>query len=374
MKGFKAGGLRRKYGLAIILSEKKTSSALMLTSNKVKASPLIVSKENIEKGEIFGIVANSGNANCFTGKRGLKNAFRMCELAAKKFKLRPENFLVASTGIIGKQLDMKEIETLINEIKLGSSEEYWRNSAKAIMTTDTIEKIVTRKIGKAEMIGIAKGSGMIAPCLQCHATMLCFLATNAFIPQDKINEMLEEAVENSFNMVNIDNDTSTNDMVVLLANGKVREDYNKIQKALNEACIELAKAIARDGEGATKYVEVKISGALTKEDARKAARAIAGSNLVKTAIFGENPNFGRVIAALGYSGAEIKPERITLIFNDVCIVEKGKIREENLKKARETLKEREIFIQLNLDLGEETAVAFGCDMSYDYVKINAEYN
>ncbi len=373
MKGFKAGGLRRKYGLAIILSERKTSTALMLTSNKVKASPLIVSKENLDKGEIFGIVANSGNANCFTGKQGLKNAFRMCELAAEKFKLKPENFLVASTGIIGKQLDMEEIETLINEIKLGSSEEYWRNSAKAIMTTDTVEKIVTRKIGKAEMIGIAKGSGMIAPRLK-HATMLCFLATNALIPQDKISEMLEEAVENSFNMINIDNDTSTNDMVVLLANGKVREDYNKIQRALNEACIELAKAIARDGEGATKYIEVKVSGALTKEDARKAARVIAGSNLVKTAIFGENPNFGRVIAALGYSGAEIKPERITLIFNDVCIVEKGKIKEKNLEKAREALKEREIFIQLNLDLGEETATAFGCDMSYDYVKINAEYN
>ncbi len=224
---------------------------------------------------------------------------------------------------------------------------------------------------------------MIAPDLT-HATMLCFITTDAYIPKDKIDEVLTNAVDESFNMLTIDNDTSTNDMIVLMANGMAgnKDIDEKFQEALSYVTLEIAKMMARDGEGATKYIEVQIKGAITKEDAKKAAKTIAGSNLVKTAIYGKNPNWGRIIAAAGYSGANINPNDISLTIETegkkVCLIEKGKILafqdSEELKIAEEILKKNEITITLDLNMGDGAATAFGCDMSPEYVRINAEYS
>ncbi len=385
--GFKVWGVRNgKYGVAIIFSEEPCSAFLLTTKNKVKAAPLIVS-ERRRNNKIHGIVANSGNANAMTGDKGIEDAERMCSIAAKATGVAPENFLVASTGVIGRPMPMEIIEELIKNAasRLECSSAGVKKAARAIMTTDTFEKLYSKEIrltsGEAVRItGIAKGAGMIAPNL---GTMLCFIFTDAFIPREAGEEILARAVEESFNQVVIDGDTSTNDMVVLLSNGKAGNktvDEN-FARAVEEVCVELAKMIARDGEGATKYIEVVVRGAKTKEDARKAARAVVSSNLVKTAVFGGDPNWGRIAAAIGYSGAEVEPEKLSLFASSkgkrVCLVEKGKPvaveNSEELKIAEEIFKDKEIFIEAELNLGEGEARAYGCDMSYEYVRINAEY-
>ena len=309
VRGFKAGGIRKdKYGLSMILSNTESNCSVMMTTNKIRAAPLIVSKDHARKGTISGIVANSGNANAYTGEDGILDSKKMCQLAAEKTGLNPENFIVASTGMIGRRLDIDTIEDMINHVStnLDSSSNTSLKAAKGIMTTDTQVKMISvkTKLGSGEEIeigGIAKGAGMIAPDLT-HATMLCFITTDAYIPKDKIDEVLTNAVDESFNMLTIDNDTSTNDMIVLMANGLAgnKDIDEKFQEALSYVTLEIAKMMARDGEGATKYIEVQIKGAITKEDAKKAAKTIAGSNLVKTAIYGKNPNWGRIIAAAGY--------------------------------------------------------------------------
>ncbi|MFQ5975214.1 MAG: bifunctional ornithine acetyltransferase/N-acetylglutamate synthase [Candidatus Hydrothermarchaeales archaeon] len=391
VEGFKASGIKKgKYGLSIIQSRCEANCAVMMTSNKIQASPLIVSTDHAKKGVVRGIVANSGNANAYTGKAGIEDSKRMCQLAAEKTGLKVEDFIVASTGIIGRRLDMETIEIMIGEVSknLEYSKEASLVAAKGIMTTDTRAKMISVKTkldsGKdIEIGGIAKGAGMIAPDL-VHATMLCFITTNAYIPRENIDESLKRAVDDSFNMLNIDNDMSTNDMVVLLANGLAgNQDVDeKFQEALDFVALEIAKMIAKDGEGATKYFEVNVKGASTKRDAKKAAKAVAGSNLVKTAIFGRNPNWGRIIAAVGYSGAEINPDEITLSMEadneSVGLIEKGKILAfpdtEGLRLAKEILKKGELRIAIDLNMGDEEATAFGCDLSPEYVKINAEYS
>jgi len=387
--GFRAAGVRDgKYGVALILSEKECRTALMITSNKVKAAPLFVSAEHA-RGEVYGIVANSGNANAFTGERGLKDARDMCGAAASRFNLNPENLLVASTGVIGRPLDMDKIGKLIEKAsdRLSPSSSASREAAKAIMTTDTFEKVIsvrtTLKDGTVvEIGGIAKGAGMIAPELM-HATMLCFITTNAYIPEEKIDSLLSEAVEDSFNLLVVDGDTSTNDMVVLLANGKAgnKDVDENFREALNFVTRELAKMIARDGEGATKYIEARVKGAFSLEDARKAARAIVSSNLVKAAVFGGDPNWGRIVSAVGYSGCRLEQDKISLFVSDsereVCLVKEGEPiafeGTEELEEAEEIFGSREIYITVDLGLGEAEATAFGCDLTYDYVRINAEY-
>ncbi len=386
VQGFSAGGVKDgKNGIAVILSEKEADCALMITGNKVKAAPLLVSAEHAT-GKVRGIVANSGNANAYTGEEGMEDARRMCELAAGELGLKAEEFVVASTGVIGRRLDMGVIESGIKEAAkiLGNSDEASLEAAKAIMTTDTTPKMVsvstTLNTGeRVEIGGICKGAGMIAPQLN-HATMLCFLTTNAYIPKDKLKPVLKRAVEQSFNMTVVDGDTSTNDMVVLMANGLAgNSDIDEhFTNALNHVTRELAKQIASDGEGATKSIEVEVKNAKSEADARKAAKAVVGSNLVKTAIFGGDPNWGRIIAALGYSGAEFEPEKVSLFMGGVCLVKEGKVLAysdtEELKAAEKALASKEIKITADLNAGNHTATAYGCDMSPDYVRINAEYS
>lgn len=389
-QGFRATGVKKgKYGVAIILSKAAANCALMITSNRIKAAPLLVSQKHFRRGEIFGIVANSGNANAYTGREGIENAKKMCKSAASKLGLKPENFLVASTGVIGRRMDVMAVEDGIKKAakNLKSSSEASLKAAKAILTTDRFPKMVsvrTRlKSGEEiEIGGIAKGAGMIAPQLK-HATMMCFLTTNACVPEDKVNIVLENAVEQSFNATIVDGDTSTNDIAALLANGLAgnKDVDENFQEALNYVTRELARMIAKDGEGATKLLEIIVQNAKNKEDALKAARAIARSNLVKTAFFGCDPNWGRIIAALGYSGAEFNPGKLSLFFEagnkKACLVDRGKALASQgtreLKTAEKILKEREIKVIADLHSGRESATVLGCDLTFDYIKINATY-
>lgn len=386
--GFKAGGVKRKdgYGVALIVSESKANSALMITSNRVKAAPLIVSREHHEAGDVRAIVASSGCANAYTGDAGINDAEKMCSLAASKLGLRAENIIVASTGVIGRRLDMEAIKSCLKAVELGSSKEASLSAANAIRTTDKYPKTVSVKTslrtGEAiEVGGIAKGAGMIAPDLK-HATMMCFITTNAFVPKDKIDAALEEAVSQSFNMTVVDGDTSTNDIVVLLANGKAgnRDVDDRFQGALNYVTREIAKLMVRDGEGATKLLVVEVNGARTKDDAVKAAKSIASSTLVKAAFFGEDPNWGRIVAALGYSGADFDPDAISITYSSrrgkIELVKKGKVlvdKKKELLKAKDVIKANEIRITVDLDSGAGMALAYGCDLTPDYVKLNSAY-
>ncbi len=387
--GFKAAGARSgKYGVALIKSEAPAIAAVMLTSNRVKAAPLLVSREHAGN-EIFGIIANSGNANAFTGEAGMRDARSMCSLAAELLGGSAENYLVASTGVIGRRLDLARVESLARRAaqSLECSPQASEAAARAIMTTDTFPKLCSVEAvledGKRYHVGgIAKGAGMIAPELR-HATMLCFLTTNARLEREELEEALAGAVEQSFNRVVIDGDTSTNDFVALLANGSSGCEGEGFQEALNLVTQTLAKSIARDGEGATKYIEVRVLGARSDAEAELAARAVAGSNLVKSAVFGGDPNWGRIVAALGYSGAELVPEKLSLYVGTkgderrVCLVKEGKPLAiegtQELKAAEEVFSGREIYITAELNLGSGRGEAYGCDLSYDYVRINAEY-
>ncbi|MEE9564328.1 MAG: bifunctional ornithine acetyltransferase/N-acetylglutamate synthase [Candidatus Hydrothermarchaeaceae archaeon] len=385
VQGFSAGGLKDgKNGIVVILSDKEADCALMVTKNRVKAAPLLVSAEHAT-GKVRGIVASSGNANAYTGPEGIEDARRMCEVAAGELGLKADEFIVASTGIIGRRMNMGVVEQSIKEAvkALDKSGEASLKAAEAIMTTDTTPKMVsvTTTLNTGEKVrigGICKGAGMIAPELN-HATMLCFLTTDAHVPEEKIKNVLENAVNQSFNMTVVDGDTSTNDMAVLLANGLAGNDGidEHFTEALNYVTRELAKRVAKDGEGATKFIEVEVKNAKSEMDARKAARAVVGSNLVKTAIFGEDPNWGRIIAALGYSGAEFNPEKVSLFTGEVCLVRDGKVLvysdTEELKAAKKALASKEIKITADLNAGKYSAMAYGCDMSPDYVRINAEY-
>lgn len=387
--GFKAQGKKEgKYGVGMIYCWKGADCAMMITSNKVRAAPLLVSKEH-SKNRIKAVIANSGNANAYTGEQGATDAREMCSIAGKLMGVIHDQVLVASTGVIGRRMDMEKIKKLAGEVSgnLGDAPQDSKNFSRAIMTTDTFEKSLSVRTElkdgtRVEIGGTTKGAGMIAPQLS-HATMLTFITTDASIPKDKINSVMEEAVRQSFDMVIVDGDMSTNDSVMLLASGEAgNEDIDdNFQEALNYVCRELAKLIARDGEGATKYIEVRVENALSPEDARLAARAVVGSSLVKSAIFGRDPNWGRIIAAVGYSGAESEPERYTLYIGDgkkkVTLVENGKpiafAGTRELKEAEGILESQDIYISIDLGQGEHSATAFGCDLTYDYVKINAEY-
>lgn len=385
IQGFSAGGLKDgKNGIAVILSDKEADCALMVTKNRVKAAPLLVSAEHAP-GKVRGIVASSGNANAYTGPEGIEDARRMCEVAAGELGLKADEFIVASTGIIGRRMNMGVVEQSIKEAvkALGKSGEASLKAAEAIMTTDTTPKMVsvTTTLNTGEKVrigGICKGAGMIAPELN-HATMLCFLTTDAHVPEEKIKNVLENAVNQSFNMTVVDGDTSTNDMAVLLANGLAGNDGidEHFTEALNYVTRELAKRVAKDGEGATKFIEVEVKNAKSEMDARKAARAVVGSNLVKTAIFGEDPNWGRIISALGYSGAEFNPDKVSLFVGRVNLIKDGNVLvlpdTKELKAAKKALASKEIKITADLNAGEYSATAYGCDMSPEYVRINAEY-
>ncbi len=379
-----AGSCKDDYGMALIVSEDNTASAVF-TRNKILAAPVLVSKESLEDGKLSAIVANSGNANCCTGKEGLENARQMRDKVSNALDIKSNDVAVASTGIIGRKLPMDTINHLIDKalLKLENSPKASRDAAEAIMTTDTLPKELavesTLTTGEKFRIGgICKGSGMIAPNM---ATFLCFITTDVEATPEELSESLKEAVSNTFNMVVVDGDVSTNDTVILMASGSSGRIDHKFQEALEYLCTGLSRMIARDGEGASKLIEVVVKGGRTTEDARKAAKAIVTSPLVKSAIFAGDPNWGRIAAAVGYSGAEMDAETMTITLESpkkkVAIINEGSIKafegSEELETAEEIMKGEEIKITVNLSLGEAEATAFGCDLTYDYVRINAEY-
>lgn len=378
VEGVKCYGIKEgKNGLGIVVCRGKVAG--VFTKNRFKAAPVIVTQEHIKSGEIEGIIVNSGNANAFTGEEGLRNAKRMAELLAEKLGVPAHKIAVASTGVIGVQLDMDWIESKFEDVfaNLGTSREHALSFAKSIMTTDSFPKECVIR-DDFTIAGVAKGAGMIAPNM---ATMLAFIFTDADFEPDELRDMLKKAVDRSFNVTVVDGDTSTNDMVLLIATGKKKVNRKIFEQKLTEICIYLAKMIAKDGEGATKFMEVRVKGAKNADEAFKAAKAVASSVLVKTAVFGNDPNWGRIIAALGYSGVEVGDNLDLSVegFKDgkfigsVDLVKDGKSMM-NEDKAREIMeKSNEIVFSIDLKVGNGSGYAFGCDLSYEYVRINSEY-
>ncbi|KKG07793.1 bifunctional ornithine acetyltransferase/N-acetylglutamate synthase [Methanosarcina sp. 2.H.A.1B.4] len=383
VRGVTANGIKPgKMGIAVILAE--GPAAGVFTKNKVVAAPVILSKKLIETEQrLSAIIANSGNANAFTGDDGFLDAIEMASTLAEKLDLDPDTVAVASTGVIGRKLDVSWIREHLPEVLegLGSSPECSRAAAKAIMTTDKTLKEAAVELDCGVRIGaIAKGSGMIEPNM---GTMLCFAYTDAKVPADVLDAALRKAVDKTFNMVVVDGDTSTNDMALFTSTCKsgvkpCMECLDEFEDGLIYVFTDLAKKMAKDGEGATKLIEARVIGAKTYEDARLAAKSIVRSPLVKSAIFGKDPNWGRVVAAAGYSGAELEQERLSLSFSgggeEVELVKSGEIsRASDLALLKKIMANEEIIITLDFGMGEESATAWGCDLTYDYVRINAEY-
>jgi glutamate N-acetyltransferase/amino-acid N-acetyltransferase len=382
--GFLAGavsaGIKYRPGtrldLGILCSQKPCVAAAVFTTNKVKAAPVLLSRERLQKGRASAVVMNSGCANACTGKQGRDDAAEMTALAARQVNVKPEDVLVASTGVIGIMLPMERIRAAIPKIEL--TEAGGHDLARAIMTTDRVPKEVAVKSGDFTVGGMLKGSGMIHPDM---ATMLCFLTTDAPVELDFLKQALQKAVAVSFHMISVDGDNSTNDMVLIMANGvtggkvitKGSRQAAAFQQALNKVCIYLAREAVRDGEGATRLIEVKVSGALSLKDARLAARTIIGSSLVKAAVHGSDPNWGRVLAAAGRSGAALEEAKTELFIGGTRLVKDGTPLAYDKKEVVKHLDGKEVYINLNLHLGKAEATAWGCDLSEEYVKINAEY-
>ncbi|MDP3879789.1 MAG: bifunctional glutamate N-acetyltransferase/amino-acid acetyltransferase ArgJ [Dehalococcoidales bacterium] len=387
-RGFRAGATRAgikqgagdKLDLGILFSETSCTAAALFTSNRIKSAPIILCQKRLKKGSAVAIIANSGCANASTGERGLADAAEMASLAAKSIGVNPEDVLVASTGVIGQPLPMKLIKTGIDRIIL--SGDGGHELAQAIMTTDTVPKetaVSGRVDGTMFTIGgVAKGSGMIHPNL---ATMFCFLTTDAAVEPDFLKSALQKAVDISFNMISVDGDTSPSDIVLILANGMTENQPIAIgsqaahvfQRALEQVCIHLAKAIARDGEGATRLIEVTVDGAASTAEARLAARTVVSSPLVKAAIHGADPNWGRVIAAVGRSGAEVVESKIDLSIGGIDLLKGGSPLPYDEKSVVRVFKRSEVPISVHLNLGTASATAWGCDLSEEYVTINSQY-
>ena len=377
-----------KKDIALIYSEEKAVSAAVFTKNLAKAAPIILDIEHVKNKNTQAIVVNSGNANSCTGDTGLANAKKMTELVANKLGLSAEEVLVQSTGIIGVQLDMEKIENGIEKVVENLSEDGGIDAATAIMTTDTFVKQICLEIEiagkKAKVAGMCKGSGMIHPNM---ATMLSFTVTDVNIEKSLLQKMFSEIADNTFNMISVDGDTSTNDMACVLANGlagneKIVDEnsagYEEFKKALYKVNEELAKLIAKDGEGATKLIQVTTNGAKTLEDAKKVSKSVITSSLFKAAVFGGDPNWGRILCAIGYSEADLMIDKVNIFLkagNDMVQVEKnGMAQDFDIPKAEKILKAETVEIIIELNDGKFEATAWGCDLSYDYVKINAEYH
>ncbi|QCX34437.1 bifunctional ornithine acetyltransferase/N-acetylglutamate synthase [Caloramator sp. E03] len=390
--GFLAAGIHcgiKKSGkkdLCIIYSEYPSVAAATFTTNKVKAAPILVNMEHIKSEYIRAVVVNSGVANACTGEKGIDDAYEMAQITSKEFNVKKNEVIVASTGVIGTYLPMDIIKSGIKKASACISKNGGLDAAEAIMTTDTFIKKCTVEIEidnkKVLISGIAKGSGMIHPNM---ATMLSFVVTNANISKSMLTKALKESVNDSYNMISVDGDTSTNDMVLVLANGQAGNEiidsqdknYIEFKKALHYVNCELAKQIAKDGEGATKLIEVCVNNAKTIEDAKVLAKSVIKSSLVKAAFFGSDANWGRIICSLGYSGADFKPENVSISFkgqkDEICIVENGMGTVFDEGEAKKILDENYIKVIINLKDGEYNAKAWGCDLSYDYVKINGSY-
>jgi len=387
VRGFKASsaaaGLKKvKFpDMILIFSEEEATAAGVFTTNRVKAAPVLLNMERIKKGKARAIIANAGNANACTGEKGLKNARLTAELAARELGIRPEEVLVASTGVIGAQLDMDKVTRAIPDLVKGLSSDGIVAVAEAIMTTDSFSKISMFE-GKAQeipyrILGIAKGAGMIMPSM---ATMLCFILSDISIRPSQLQKALLSSVEKTFNRITVDGDTSTNDMVLILANGKAgnnplkAKNYEEFNSGLRQVMAELSSMIVKDGEGATKLVYIKVRGAATGNDAITAARAVSNSSLVKTAFYGQDPNWGRIMAALGRSQIRFKEGEVAIWIDDIKIVERGLgVGAEQEKRAAERMKNREFSITIDLGLGENEDQITTCDLTHDYISINADY-
>ncbi len=391
-KGFLASGIhsgirknKSKKDLALIYSECKATAAAVYTTNKVKGAPLTVTKENISDGYAQAIICNSGNANTCNAN-GIEVAQEMCTLLASELKLSANDIVVASTGVIGQPLDITPIKNGIPALVNGLGKENSQDAAEGIMTTDTRLKEIAISFDidghECRIGGIAKGSGMIHPNM---ATMLVFITTDCNISAKMLQKALSTDIQNTFNMVSVDGDTSTNDMVTILANGmagniEISEEgdsFNKFMKALNTLTIYLCRKIAGDGEGATKLLECEVSGAYDEYNAKLMAKSVICSSLVKSAMFGSDANWGRVLCAIGYSGANVDVNKVFVSFvskkGEISVCENGAGVDFSEEKAKEILLEDEITIKINLGDGDGHAVAWGCDLTYDYVKINGDY-
>lgn len=386
-KGFSAGtahaGIKPgKRNLMVITSDEPSSAAAVFTRNLCSAAPVTLSKEHLEQSasSMRAIVCNSGNANAATGSRGVADAKTMAEKTAEVLGLRPRDILVSSTGVIGVPLPMDRINSALDSFSAVLLEDSCADAAEAIMTTDTFPKFfaldVSVSFGSVRLCGIAKGSGMICPDM---ATMLAFLVTDANIGHSLLQEMLSKANERSFNSITVDGDTSTNDMVAILSKAGSKEilpgtrDADIFYTALESLMTFLAKLIVRDGEGATKLATIRVEGAVADTDAQKAARTVANSNLVKTALHGEDANWGRIIAAAGRSGAVFNPANVSIKFNDLVILKPGYVSEFSEKEAKKILSRSEYKITITLGNGPGNAVVHTCDLSKEYVDINGSY-
>ncbi|WP_286009006.1 bifunctional ornithine acetyltransferase/N-acetylglutamate synthase [Methanobrevibacter woesei] len=392
VNGVKVAGSRNgKYGVAIIDCPNSVASAVF-TTNKVSAAPVKYTKEVIKNGKISAVFVNSGNANCFTGQQGIEDCKYLVNLISKDLNYPKEEIAIASTGVIGRKMPMDIIEDVAYNTlsKLDDNPENSLDAAKAIMTTDTVPKefAVEITLENNEIVhigGITKGTGMIAPNM---GTMLCFLATDAVIDGLSIKKALKIAVEDSFNMIVVDGDESTNDTALLMANGSSNVDVvnngeidKNFQEGLNYICKMLAQKQVRDGEGASKFIEANVCGASSVEDAKKAAKSIISSSLFKAAVFGGDPNWGRIVCAVGYADVEMNQDIISVALSNkedsVDLVKEGEILAfegtDNLKIAEEIMCGEEIIVNVDLNSGDKSATAWGCDLTYDYVKINAEY-
>ena len=377
--------LAGKKDLALIVSEQPCAAAAVYTMNRVKAAPIYVTMDHLENGEAQAVVVNSGNANA-CAPNSHEHAEEMCVLAAGATGLKPEDFVVASTGIIGQELNMKAIEKGIPEAAAALSSDGSGAAAEAIMTTDTVKKELafTCSIGgKTVTLGaIAKGSGMIHPNM---GTMLCFITTDCAITQELLQEALHEIVPRTFNRVTIDGDTSTNDMCVVLANAMAgnpliewKDDgYTVFTKTLHHLCEQLSRAIAADGEGANRLITCTVKDARSEESAERLSKAVVGSSLVKAAMFGADANWGRVLCAMGYSKAPFRPEFVDVTFSsavgDILVCKDGAGVDFDEEAAKSILSQDEVVIRVDLHEGEYQATCWGCDLTYDYVKINGDY-
>src|SRR5215208_588139 len=370
-----------RWDLGLLFSELPCETAAVFTRNAVKGAPLIVTREAVESGGVRAVVANSGNANAATGERGVEDARSMQELAAESLGIETREVAVASTGVIGVRLPIDRISSGIREASGGLNEE-GAGFADSILTTDTRTKEAVVQVevgGKTVTVGgTAKGSGMIHPNM---GTMLAFLTTDAAVEKRCLQETLSVATDRSFNRVTVDGDTSPSDMAVLLANGAAGNepltvssaDYPVFAEAVESVARSLAKEIARDGEGATRLVEVAVEGAEDEASAAALARAVVGSNLVKAAVFGEDANWGRVLTAMGYSGASFDPDGVELWFGPVKVFENGEPVPHEEAEANAALAAEEVRITARLSEGDASAAAWGCDLTYDYVRINGSY-
>ena len=391
-KGFLASGVhagirknKTKRDLSLIYSKKLASAAAVYTTNKVKGAPLTVTKAHLENGRAQAIICNSGNANTCNAN-GIEIAEETCALLAEELKISQKNVVVASTGVIGQPMDMEPFRSGIPELVASLSPDGSADAAEGIMTTDTRMKeiAVSFTVGGKEcrMGGIAKGSGMIHPNM---ATMLVFITTDCAISSEMLSRALTGDVKNTFNMVSIDGDTSTNDMVTVLANGMAGnpeiirggKDFNEFMKALNTVTMNLCRKIAADGEGATKLLECSVTGAKDERSAKTIAKSVICSSLVKAAMFGADANWGRILCAIGYSGAEVDVNRVGVSFisakGEIPVCKEGAGVDFSEEFAKEILSEDEIIIAVKLGDGDARATAWGCDLTYDYVKINGDY-